>query len=185
VKELLGFGEESLIICHIGKLRPYKNTVKLLQEFAALKDHRLRLVIGGECSSDELRSCIQGLADQDSRVLFIDRFLTDQEASDIISASVLSALPYSAVDNSGAAMMSLSLNTPVLCPNMGSLAELGTDLGNEWVYLYENELAAEHLEAALALFRKFHQNRVVDLSKYGWNSYAKKLKEFYLTLTTR
>ena len=51
--------------------------------------------------------------------------------------------------NSGAALLSLSFDCPVLAPNQGSLAELADCVGTAWLQLYDGELTADILRDAV------------------------------------
>ena len=66
-----------------------------------------------------------------------------------LNAADLVVLPYREVLNSGAALLALSFNKPVLTSDAGALPELREQVGAAWVELYPESLTADVLDTAL------------------------------------
>jgi beta-1,4-mannosyltransferase len=75
--------------------------------------------------------------------------IPEDEMQLFLNAADLVVLPYRDVLNSGAALLALSFNTPVLTPDAGALPELREQVGPAWVKLYRETLTAEVLDTGL------------------------------------
>jgi hypothetical protein len=90
-------------------------------------------------------------------------------------------LPYRKILNSGAALHALARNKPVLAPRTGSLPELQQEVGEEWVRLFDGEIAREHIEAFLAALPLLTAPRP-DLSAFEWTKVGADVTQFLHSL---
>ena len=80
----------------------------------------------------------------------------------------LVVLPYREMHNSGAALLALSLATPVLVPDNPVTRALAREVGEEWVRTYRGEVTAEALVEALCHVRQIPPGCRPDLSARDW-----------------
>jgi glycosyltransferase involved in cell wall biosynthesis len=145
----LGMGDARRVLLLFGRLGRYKGGAELLGAFARIPDPGLWLVVAGK-QIDPLAGLLAELpAEARSRVVVLDRFVSDAELPQLFHASDMVALPYTASLTSGSAILALSQTRPVLAPALPGLAELLAD-GVE-ALLYRPE-TADGLRAALLRF---------------------------------
>lgn len=137
-------------VLFFGLIRAYKNVPSLLDAFAGLEAADSTLDIMGSCSDSVLRSDIQARAARDPRVSCRLRHASDRELVDAISSSSVVVLPYAEMHNSGALILALSLNRPVLVPKSRVTDDLADEVGPDWVQRYEGDLSPQILGDALA-----------------------------------
>jgi beta-1,4-mannosyltransferase len=133
-----------------GLVRPYKGVEELLGAFSDLRREDAQLRIAGNAPDPALAASVRGLAAAAARVSIDLRHVDDQALADEIAAAQLVVLPYRAVHNSGAALLALSLERPVLIPGNDATRWLQEEVGAEWVITYDGELTSAVLDAALA-----------------------------------
>jgi beta-1,4-mannosyltransferase len=152
----------------IGQVRPYKN-LETLVEAARLLDAAIELGVAGFATTDfaaELRRKSAGVP-----ALHLDLRsapLDEIELERIIDGTDAVILPYRQILNSGAALLALSRNRPVIAPALGGLLELRDAVGAQWVYLYEGELTRSVLEDAAAWVRAAERPPVCHLEPFDW-----------------
>lgn len=133
-----------------GLIRPYKGVEELLDAFGAVQGGDASLLIAGPPADEELTARIRARAQSDPRIELGLRYLQDADLAAEIAASELVVLPYRAVHNSGAALLALSLDRPILIPRTDTTEWLQQEVGDDWVITYDPPLTAELLTEALA-----------------------------------
>jgi len=147
---LLGLVESDRVVTFVGRINPYKNVCRLVDEFRWLDEPDARLVVAGRPDSSTLLRAIAKGAAGDERILLRLDDVADDELQVVLNAADLVVLPYERILNSGAALLALSFGRPVLVPDTGSMADLQAELGADAVRLYHGGLRTEHLRKALA-----------------------------------
>ena len=139
---------------------------------------------------------VQGDEVTDDTVVEFDRALVfgqrggiGAEASDGIVAGFAAAdlvvLPFREIMNSGSAVLALSFDRPVLVPEMGSMPELQTRVGAEWVRTYQGELNATELTKAIRWAHDWQRPAKPDLSDFDWSNIARETVAAFKQLTER
>jgi beta-1,4-mannosyltransferase len=136
-------------VLQFGLIRPYKGVERLIETFVALNRPDLSLRVVGKPIDDEMRREVETRAAQDPRVQLSLAFVPDDELAREVHAAELVVLPYRELHNSGVALVALSLDRPVLVPRTPSSEALRGEAGPEWVLLFDGELTAQVLEAAI------------------------------------
>jgi hypothetical protein len=80
----------------------------------------------------------------------------------------LVVLPYKAMHNSGALLLALSLDTPVLAPDNEVNRHLAEEVGDGWLHLFEGTLTIEDLERTLKAVAATPTRGRPDLSAREW-----------------
>ncbi|PWJ56048.1 beta-1,4-mannosyltransferase [Quadrisphaera granulorum] len=159
-------------LLHFGILRPYKNVEALLAAaHDAPGDISLRVV--GAPATEALRHAVQDACASDPRTTASLGHCPDAELAAEVAAAELVVLPYTELHSSGAALLALSLDTPVLVPANPTTAALAAEVGPGWVLTYEGELTPEHLVDALATVRRPGRSDRPDLSAREWPTAAR------------
>lgn len=170
--------ESTRVLLCFGMVREYKNIPTLIQAFRQLKDPKLVLVIAGSCKDKALEAEIHKLSEGDSRIRLFLEFIPDDQIRTFFGAADACILPYSQVLNSGAALLSLSMNRPILVAKQGSLIEVAERLGPDWIVTFEGCFTASVLEDFLGRLSR-RQEISVDLSAYDWPKVAALTLDFY------
>jgi glycosyltransferase involved in cell wall biosynthesis len=177
----LGIDHTASVVAFFGMIRPYKNVPALIRAFRTMDDPDGVLLVAGQPNSEELRAEVVAAAGGDRRVrLRLERIPAD-DVQLILNAADLVVAPYSEIFNSGTALLALSFGRPVLVPALGSLVELQTQVGAQWVPSFAGDLDPVALRAALdaALLQG---DRQPDLAAFEWAAVARQTVEFYLRL---
>jgi beta-1,4-mannosyltransferase len=163
-----------------GLLRPYKGVEALLAAFAQLEDADVTLrVVGAPAAAAPARAVLEA-AGWDARIGARLEHVDDAALREEIEQAELVVLPYREMHNSGAALLALSLDRPVLVPDGASTAALADEVGPGWVHRYGGELTAEAIAKALAVARATPQEPGPDLSRRAWPAAGLAHREVYL-----
>jgi glycosyltransferase involved in cell wall biosynthesis len=149
-RERLGQPTDARVITHVGYIRPYKAVPELIRAFRGVADPAARLLIAGRPEMPALARQIREAAGRDPRIVLRLERVAASEMSDLVGAADLVALTYAEVLNSGAALLALSLDRPVLVPDYGAMSDLRGAVGPEWVHLLSGAITPAALADALA-----------------------------------
>lgn len=176
----LGLDPEAPVLLHFGLLRPYKNVPLLIRRFAEAGIPDATLLIAGRAFDgvveSEVRRCAASARPADVRLTL--RHIEAREVQLYFAAADLVVLPYRRILNSGALILALSFDRPVLVPALGSMAEHAQSFGEDWVRLYEGELEAAMLVDACRWARET-ERAALDLHPLDWPQLAARTREIY------
>lgn len=178
-RERLGLPPDATVVAFLGAIRPYKNLPGLIAAFRALPDPRLRLLICGQPWSDPLAREIRAAAARDSRIRPDLRHLPAGEVQVPLLAADLVALPYRERGHSGAAILALSFDRPVLLPGHCEVADAGTLAGAGWLRTYHGDLDAGALAAALTWAAGAPRSPRPPLEGLDWDPIAREHLAFF------
>ena len=137
-----------------GLVRPYKGVENLLARFHELDDPALTLRVVGKPSTPALRAEVESLADADPRVSTILDHVDDGRLATEVGEAELVILPYREMHNSGALLLALSLDRPVLVPRGVVTVDLGAEVGKGWVTTFDGDLSAADIVGSLQRIRE-------------------------------
>ena len=169
----LGIDPTARVMTFIGQIREYKNLPELITAFRELQDPSLRLLVAGRTTSSRLDELLRGAAAGDPRIRLDLRLIPEDEMQLFLNAADLVVLPYRDVLNSGAALLALSFNRPVLAPDAGALPELQEQVGPAWLKLYRGTLTADSLHTALQWASGTPRPPAAPLEFAGWSEVAR------------
>jgi glycosyltransferase involved in cell wall biosynthesis len=179
----LGLPPTGPVLAIVGQIRPYKNVPALLEAFARMTTADARLVVAGSARNDSERERIERLAGADRRVVLDLQFQEPARLSAWLAAADVVVLPYTAVLNSGTALLALSADRPVVVPAVGAMPELRAAVGEEWVYTYTGRLD-DALPDAVRWAVTTERPVQPDLDAFDWRAVAE-LTERALREVTR
>ncbi|HTH96846.1 MAG TPA: hypothetical protein VL574_05470 [Stellaceae bacterium] len=171
-------------LLYFGQIRRYKNVDELIARIAELNDDRLFLTVAGTRKDETFAVQIEEAASSNPHIHLDLRQapIPEPELEAMIDACHAVVLPYRDILNSGAALLALSRNRPILAPRRGSLPELQAKVGEDWVYLYDGDLSAEILHDFLTWLSLRRAGEVCDLSAFDWEPIGRSLGNFIGTL---
>jgi beta-1,4-mannosyltransferase len=166
-------------ILTFGLQRSYKGTGTLIQAFLELKRVEAQLRICGKPATEKDRRDIVQLSEGAPEVSIDLRFLSDDELTLEIAQAEVVVLPYQGIHNSGAALLALSLNRPIVVPKSSATDLLAHEFGRNWVHTYDGPMTAEALEDALTALRSTPREAELDMSTRDWEALARLLEQAY------
>ncbi|WKK72468.1 hypothetical protein Q0F99_05835 [Rathayibacter oskolensis] len=175
----LGLDPDARLVVSVGQIRPYKNIPTLIERFREREDDGTLLAVAGNPARGPLRGVIEEAVGGDPRVRLELAFLSDERIALWLRASDLVVLPYSAIQNSGSAILAVSADRPVLVPDLGSMHELAALVGPQWVRLYSGGFDRSVLDEALAWLDQREAEERADLSALEWDAIARSTIEAY------
>jgi beta-1,4-mannosyltransferase len=178
-REILGIPTNAKVLLFFGTIRAYKNVDFLIRTFRKVDAADAILYIVGQPNSSVLASDIQKEASLDHRVRVLFEFVKPEDVSVYLGAANVVVLPYREILNSGSALLALSLNRPVLVPQLGAMDELRADFGDSWVRTFAGELNKTILESALDWAIQIRPRICPMPEKYEWQSIGRETSRFY------
>jgi glycosyltransferase involved in cell wall biosynthesis len=167
------------VMLFFGEIRAYKNVDALVRAFRNVRVSNAHLMIAGRPKSAPLGKALAKEAAPDTRVRLDLGFIPPDKVARLFSAADLVVLPYRHILNSGAALLALSLNRPILVPDLGSMGDLRSDFGDEWVRTYSGEISPGILESALEWAAR-RRPAVCEIPvEYRWESIRSQTIRFY------
>lgn len=172
-------------LLYFGLVRRYKGVLKLVTTFGALRDSDLSLRILGQPKSMQLKESITGASGADPRISTMLTYVPGEVLVREIGESELVVLPYARMHNSGAVLLALSLDRPVLVPESPATLALAREVGPEWLLTYRGPLEPQHLLNALGRVRSASRGARPDLSARDWPGLGIQHRDAYLAALTR
>jgi len=138
-------------LAFVGLIRPYKGVEGLIEAYGELAASHpdVSLSISGRPRTEKLGAAIASAVEDLPGVDVSLEYVDDATFVRAVTASSLVVLPYRSMENSGAALAALSLDRPVLVPRNPVTEALREEVGGEWVQLFDGDLTARDLDAAL------------------------------------
>ncbi|WP_158815510.1 hypothetical protein [Methylocapsa sp. S129] len=166
-------------LCYFGRIRPYKNLDTLIDCMSTLTRSQALLSITGFRLDQAYASRLEDLAQgrSDIQLDLRSHFVPEEDLEAVIDQSHGIILPYRDILNSGAALLALSRNRPVLAPRLGSLPELQGDVGEDWLHLYDTALNSTVLQEFIDRLRKKSPEQC-NLSAYDWGPIGQSVCRF-------
>ncbi len=177
-RKALGVKDDSAVLVSVGLIRPYKNIPALIRAFRAHRGDD-RLLVAGDCFDADLATKVRSLASQDERVTLHLRNVSDNALQAYFAGADLAVMPFTSILNSGSALMALSFDVPILVPSIGSMPELQTQVGKDWVMTYDGEFGLDVLEAAIVWTKKTSRGNHAPLQLFDWPAIGEKTVAFY------
>jgi beta-1,4-mannosyltransferase len=181
----LGIATEENVVLFFGGISSYKNVPHLVETFRRAALANSTLVIAGSPSSREDEQRVKDAVDGSNRVQLHLRRIPRDEVQAFFAAADLVVLPFLEITNSGSAILALSFDRPVLVPARGSLPELQTRVGSDWVRTYPEELDVAELAAGIAWSRNSKRGPQANLADFDWPGIARDTLSMYTQLTAR
>jgi len=178
-RKSLDLEEDAVVIGWVGAIRYYKNVDGLMGAFFEVAQQRWRLLLAGEAIDEPLHQQLSKRASQDSRVRYHPGWVPTQEMQRYLKAADLIVLPYHAIWNSGAALLALSFNVPVVLPRSPAMLELRAQVGEQWVYLYDGQFSGDILDECVQWLRQRRPSSAPNLDPLTWESIAARTVSFY------
>ena len=138
------------------------------------------LLVAGRPNLTALGRDIEIDAAGDDRINLCLRELTAEEVAVYVAAADLIVLPYLEVLNSGAALLALSFERPILVPARGALPELQQEFGDAWVRTYEGDLDVGALQDAMEWAGSASGRKAPDLETRDWKNVGTQTMDAYL-----
>jgi beta-1,4-mannosyltransferase len=178
-RPMLGIPSDARVLLFFGQVRPYKNVETLVRVFREVTTDSALLDIVGHSDSSTLSEKILREASSDNRVRVRLEFLRPDELFAHASAADVVVLPYREILNSGSAILGLSLNRPILVPDLGAMGDLKADFGETWVRTFSGDLSKNILEGALDWAAQTRPSTCPMPAKYEWESIGRETVRFY------
>jgi glycosyltransferase involved in cell wall biosynthesis len=175
----MSLSKRDRVALFFGRIRPYKNVARLIEVFREWSNPDARLLVAGNPSEEELGKTIAERAAEDARVIAELRFVEEHEVPLLFGASDLVVLPYEDIMHSGAALLALSFDRPVLVPDRGAMSELQDSVGADWVRTYEGTLTADTLANAMDWAESHDRSARAPLDDLSWAPLARQTVDLY------
>lgn len=152
----------------VGLVRRYKGIDALIRAFGLVEDRELRLRIVGRAQDQDLAADIARAAAVDPRISARLEYVSDDDMATEVGLSSLVVLPYRQLENSGAALLALSLRRPILVPGNDITRALAAEVGPGWVFTFDGELTPQTLRDAARAAQDFRGRAEPDLTGRAW-----------------
>jgi beta-1,4-mannosyltransferase len=173
--------DKTVLLC-FGMIKAYKNVGQLLEVFINAKLNNCLLIVAGNAESSELMQQLKSIGGRHPDIMLSLQFIPDDQVSLYHHAADIAILPYKQILNSGALLLALSFNKPVIAPHIGAFATLQQELGSKWIHTYNGELTCENLTAAVQAVSQGQRPPICPLESFNWDYLAQLTLNFYQDL---
>lgn len=124
-RRLIGEGEGPLLL-FFGLIRPYKGLLHLIEAMPSIGDRTgARLLVVGEFYEDSAPYFeMAGKLGVSDRIVFVDRYIANEEVAAYFTAADLVMLPYLSATQSGIAQVAVAFDRPMIATRVGGLPEV-------------------------------------------------------------
>lgn len=164
-RQKLGINQDKFVFLFFGNIKGYKGVDALLDAYKKIKSKRndIVLVMAGRVFDKESESKIHAQINADSSILLNQGFIEDSDVQYYFNAADLVILPYKRILTSGAALLSIAFERPIIAPRSGLIPELVEDGRQGYLFdSYDDMLALmwraveQQREDAKAWGSRFH-----------------------------
>jgi len=134
-RKQLGIDPNHTVFLFFGLVRPYKGVLELIAAFREASIPESTLVIAGNPVSETETNLVEDHIKDAHDIMFIPKFIPDDEIQLFMNACDVVALPYKDVLTSAAAILALSFGKACIAPSFGYFVEL---LDQEGTIFYES-----------------------------------------------
>lgn len=179
-RKKLYLGNNKFVMLFIGRIRPYKGLLNLVDIVNKSTNENLHLVIAGVFDNDRHSDRLLNKIGNHPRFTVHRGFVPADELQYFMNAADIVVLPYTNILTSGVAILAMSFGKPVIAPSLGELTELFNNNGG---ILY-NPANQEGLSGAIeqASHADLEAMGAYNLSRarsQGWESVAAATKTVY------
>lgn len=164
----------SRVLLAFGAIRPYKGITALARAFEQMPGDVTLLVAGRPDDPDEVARVFAS-ARRDRRILTRLGVVPARDVPTIVGAADVVVAAYQEVTHSGVALLSLSMDRPVLCADAPAMRELQRLVGSDWVRVLDGHLTPEALDVALRAL----PTGSPDLGTLDWSRIAEETSVLY------
>lgn len=157
-------------VAFVGLIKPYKNVeslISLVRE-AVASGRGITLEVAGQPADAELGASLRRAARNVPEIGLRLEHLDDPDLVGVVGRAQLVVLPYRELHNSGAALLALSLDRPVLLPDNEVTSRLAEEVGAAWVLRYDGDLGSAEILSALDATGSLPAGARPDLSRREW-----------------
>lgn len=182
LREQFGVKPDETALLFFGLIRPYKGLDVLLRALRGidLKKEKVRLFIAGEFYTkrsdyDELIHAI-GV----ESITLIDRFVSDDEAAELMTLCDAMVLPYRAASQSGILSNAINFGLPVIASNLSGLSDQVVHGKTGLLVEAGDEDALRNAVMAIKdskLLQNMRMNTLEMKKQYSWTHFAQRLLE--------
>lgn len=151
---------KSLLI--FGRMEPYKGLNNILDYSALGTFEGWEIIIAGKGHIPEELNHLENIT-------IMNRFITDNELTDLIGRSSFVFLPYDSATQSAVVLHSYSLSTPVICHGVGALGEY---VDNTRGFIFEKNNAYQLSSYLKSLNQDNYQELVTNVEEYFYSNFA-------------
>jgi glycosyltransferase involved in cell wall biosynthesis len=126
-----GIPSDAFVFLAFGQARAYKRLPEVVAAFRASAGPTDRLLIVGQPRGDGVRDAIERSVDDDPRIITHFAFVADDAVADWYEIADAAVIAYAEVFSSGALLLALTFETPVVAPAIGSSAEIAPGESSE------------------------------------------------------
>lgn len=160
---------------YFGAVSRYKNIPVLIKAFKEVIkiEPNAKLNICGKCKDDHLNHEILESIGDCANIIYINKFLTEEELKHALDECCAVILPYDKTSmlNSGSAIMAFSNGRSVIIPDFGYMKDL---CDKEFVLAYDYDTVEEHIEALAKILKESIQTEKLVVKFWenlGYQSY--------------
>lgn len=185
-RRALGVPENQQLMVVFGQLRPYKGIDDMIRMFAAAQLSDVHLHIAGESKDGEHTALLQRLVSETPNTSLDVARVPASEVPRLLNAASAVMAPYAEGSslNSGAALLALSFNRPVVVRDTPVMRELRDAFGSRWIHLARNGAESAAITSALSAFSRMYEARP-NLDRLNWDEIVLKTVAVYRDRTAR
>ncbi len=146
----------------LGAVKPYKN-VELILEAAknlAREKKAAEFIIAGSGNKQYI-SALKKQYEELNNVVFLDKFIENEEINDLMSKSDVLILPYDKKSsmNSGTCFLAFTYKKNVVCPDIATIIDVGMDKCYAYSYVKEEDHFEKMLGAVHNVYDDYIKNK--------------------------
>jgi beta-1,4-mannosyltransferase len=165
---------------YFGLIRPYKQLDRLLNCMKDISTTEASLAVAGTSFGyPELEQQIKELARGLRNVHLSLAHLTHDQLMRFVDDSDAVILPYRDILNSGAAILALSRQRPIMVPSLGGMLELKEAVGANWVFCYSGDLTSEKFREFIGWVKTTPRDSPPDMTSFDPEIVAASTVRFY------
>lgn len=129
--------DDNFVFLFIGNIKGYKGVEPLLKSFKEVskKYAEAKLIIAGKVIDKDSKLVIEEAVRINNNIIYKPGFVEEEDIQTYFNASDIMILPYKKILTSGASLLGISFDKPIIAPNTGLIPEL---ISSKQGYLFDS-----------------------------------------------
>jgi glycosyltransferase involved in cell wall biosynthesis len=182
-RKKLNLRDTDLIFLCFGRIRPYKEVDELVSAFNQFRGvDDIKLLIVGRPLNNRIKYNLLKLSKENKNIICILKFILDKHIQIYMNASDVVVIPYREILTSGAAILAMSFEKPIIAPYLGCIIDI---LDGNGAFLYDSKKLNGLFHALNRAIKEksklfeMGKNNLKLVKKYNWKEIGKKTSEIY------
>jgi len=182
-RKKLSLRDKDIVFLYFGRIRPYKEVNELISTFNKFKgSNDIKLLVAGRPLNDMIKKNLLKLSNNNPNIICKFEFIPDNQIQVYMNSSDIVVIPYREILTSGAAILAMTFEKPIIAPYLGCIVDI---LDENGAFFFDFQKVKGLFDALNRAIKE--KDKLIEMGKYNlnivknynWEKIGKKTSELY------